>query len=278
MSGSQIAIKNRIRSIDSTMKITKAMQLVAASKYARQKERMRKNKEYATELKDVLENILSTISDSDHPYLKKGEDSKPCTIVFTSDMGLCGSYNSNVFKLIENECSNHEQIIMLGSRGVIWMKHRDYQMIDSYTQLDDDSYSLCSSLVDMVLEKYQTGEITSINVIYTEFKNPLTFAPKKTRLLPIEEKKKQGNTVDTIFEPSNEEILNDLVPMSIKSLLYSYYLETKTSEQASRRTSMENATDNAEELKETLSLQYNQARQAAITQEITEIVAGSSAQ
>ena len=96
------------------------------------------------------------------------------------------------------------------------------------------------------------------------------------KLLPVESVS-EGNNVDTIFEPSGEEILNDLVPMSIKSLLYSYFLETKTSEQASRRTSMENATDNAEELKETLSLQYNQARQAAITQEITEIVAGSSA-
>lgn len=276
MGGSQLAIKNRIRSIDSTMKITKAMQLVAASKYQRQKERMRKNKEYATQLKEVLDGILSTVG-SDHPYLVKKEDTNPCTIVYTSDMGLCGSFNSNIFKLIESECTSDESIIMMGGRGAGWIKNRDYQVMDTYVQLDDDNYSMIASIAEMVLEKYISGEITSIHVIYTEFKNPLTFVPHKVKLLPVEEKKNNGNSVETLFEPSNEEILNDLIPMSIKSLLYSYYLETKTSEQASRRTSMENASDNAQELKETLSLQYNQARQAAITQEITEIVAGSSA-
>lgn len=276
MSGSQLAIKNRIRSIDSTMKITKAMQLVAASKYQRQKERMRQNKEYACHLKDVLDEILSTISQVDHPYLVKQEDTKPCVIIYTSDMGLCGSYNSNIFKLIESECSASDQIFVLGSQGSAWLRNRDYQVVESFVQVEDDNYSLIASLAETVLEKYLNQEITSIHVIYTEFKNPLTYIPKKVQLLPVEEKKKEGNAVETIFEPSNEEILNDLIPMSIKSLLYSYYLETKTSEQASRRTSMESATDNAVELKETLSLQYNQARQAAITQEITEIVAGSS--
>lgn len=277
MSGSQLAIKNRIRSIDSTMKITKAMQLVAASKYQRQKDRMSKNKEYATHLKDVLDEILSTITNSDHPYLKNVEDNKPCTIIFTSDMGLCGSYNSNIFKLIESECSSNEQIIVLGSRGVSWFKHRDYQIIYQFVQVEDDNYPLIASIVDSVLEKYLNHEITSIHVLYTEFKNPLTYVPKKVKLLPVEKKENKGENIDTIFEPSSNEILNDLIPMSIKSLLYSYYLEAKTSEQASRRTSMETASDNAEELKESLSLQYNQARQAAITQEITEIVAGSSA-
>lgn len=276
--GNQLAIKNRIRSIDSTMKITKAMQLVAASKYQRQKERMRKNKEYATELKNVLDEILSTITLSDHPYLVRQEDTAPCTVVFTSDMGLCGSYNSNVFKLIESECKKNEQMIVIGGRGVTWFKHRDYSVLDTKVQVEDDDYSTIVTLAETLLEKYLNHEITSIHVIYTEFKNPLTFVPRKVKLLPVEEKKKEGNQIETLFEPSNEEILNDLVPMSIKSLLYSYYLETKTSEQASRRTSMETATDNAEELKATLSLQYNQARQAAITQEITEIVAGSSAQ
>lgn len=276
MSGNQLAIKNRIRSIDSTMKITKAMQLVAASKYQRQKERMRKNKEYATQLKEILNGILSTVN-GDHPYLAKREDTKPCTIIYTSDMGLCGSFNSNIFKLIESECTSNECIVMLGGRGAGWIKRRDYQVLDTYVQLTDDDYPTIASIAEMILEKYINEEITSINVIYTEFKNPLTFVPHKVKLLPVEEAKKEGNSVETLFEPASEEILDDLIPMSIKSLLYSYYLETKTSEQASRRTSMENASDNAEELKETLSLQYNQARQAAITQEITEIVAGSSA-
>ena len=276
MGGSQLAIKNRIRSIDSTMKITKAMQLVAASKYQRQKDRMRKNKEYATQLKEILDGILSTVN-NDHPYLVRREDTNPCTIIYTSDMGLCGSFNQNIYKVIESECTSKESIIMMGNRGNGWIKNRDYHVIDSYVQLEDDNYSLIASIAEMVLEKYISGEITSINVIYTEFKNPLTFVPHKVKILPAEESKQEVSSVETIFEPSSEEILDDLIPMSVKSLLYSYYLETKTSEQASRRTSMENASDNAEELKQTLSLQYNQARQAAITQEITEIVAGSSA-
>lgn len=276
MGGSQLAIKNRIRSIDSTMKITKAMQLVAASKYQRQKDRMRRNKEYATQLKDILDGILSTVND-DHPLLVRREDTNPCTIIYTSDMGLCGSFNQNIYKVIESECTSEESIIMLGSRGCGWIKNRDYHVIDTYVQLEDDNYSLIASIAEMVLEKYISGEITSINVIYTEFKNPLTFVPHKVKILPVEESKNEENSIETLFEPTSEEILDDLIPMSVKSLLYSYYLETKTSEQASRRTSMENASDNAEELKETLSLQYNQARQAAITQEITEIVAGSSA-
>ena len=276
MGGSQLAIKNRIRSIDSTMKITKAMQLVAASKYQRQKDRMRRNKEYATQLKDILDGILSTIND-EHPLLVRREDTNPCTIIYTSDMGLCGSFNQNIYKVIESECTSEESIIMMGSRGAGWIKNRNYHVIDSYVQLEDDNYSLIASIAEMVLEKYISGEITSINVIYTEFKNPLTFVPHKVKILPVEESKNEKNSIDTLFEPTSEEILDDLIPMSVKSLLYSYYLETKTSEQASRRTSMENASDNAEELKETLSLQYNQARQASITQEITEIVAGSSA-
>lgn len=277
MSGSQLAIKNRIRSIESTMKITKAMQLVAASKYQRQKERMRKNKDYACELKEILDNILSTLSSEDSIYLKRREDLHPCVIVYTSDMGLCGSFNANIFKVIENECQSNESVIMVGSRGASWIRNRNYNVMDTYVQVEDDDYSTIAAIGEMVLEKYLSGEITSIHLIYTEFKNPLSFVPQKLKLLPVDKKKQEGNFVETIFEPSNEEILNDLIPMSLKSLLYSFYLETKTSEQASRRTSMENASDNAQELKETLSLQYNQARQAAITQEITEIVAGSSA-
>ena len=276
MSGSQLAIKNRIRSIESTMKITKAMQLVAASKYQRQKERMSKNKEYAIELKELLDSILANIDNSDHPYLKKREDDHPCTIIYTSDMGLCGSFNANIFKLIENECSHDEDMIMQGTRGAGWIKNKDYHVIQTLIQLEDDCYSDIVSLAEQLLEKYLNGEITSIHVIYTEFKNPITFIPHKIKILPIEKKKKDGYKAETIFEPSEEEILERLIPMAVKSILYSYYLETKTSEQASRRTSMENASDNAQELKDTLTLQYNQARQAAITQEITEIVAGSA--
>lgn len=277
MGANKVAIKNRIRSIDSTMKITKAMQLIAASKYQRQKERMRKNKEYALHLKEILDEILSGITNSTHPFLIENTGKPICTIVFTSDMGMCGGYNANVFKLLQSEAEENEQFIVVGQRGVSWIKNKGYEVIDTFTQVDDDNYSLMASLAEMVLEKYLKQEISKIQIIYTEFVNPLRFEPKKVTLLPVEKKEVKGNNVDTIFEPSDEVILNDLIPMSIKSLIYSYYLETKTSEQASRRTSMETASDNAQELRDTLELEYNQARQAAITQEITEIVGGANA-
>lgn len=277
MGANKVAIKNRIRSIDSTMKITKAMQLIAASKYQRQKERMRRNKEYALHLKEILDDILSSLTNCDHPYLVENPGKPACTIVFTSDMGMCGGYNANVFKLLQSETEADEQLIVVGQRGVSWIKNKGFHVIDTLVQVEDDNYSLMASLAETVLEKYLNQEISKIQIIYTEFINPMRFEPKKVTLLPVEKKEKKGNNVDTIFEPSDEVILNDLIPMSIKSLIYSYYLETKTSEQASRRISMETATDNAQELRDTLELEYNQARQAAITQEITEIVGGANA-
>lgn len=276
MGANKVAIKNRIRSIDSTMKITKAMQLIAASKYQRQKERMRKNKEYAMHLKGILDEILSSLNNCDHPFLVENSGKPSCTIVFTSDMGMCGGYNANVFKLLQSENELNEEYIVVGQRGVSWIKNKGYNVIHTLTQVDDDNYSAMASLAEMVLEKYLNQEISKIQIIYTEFINPLRFEPKKVTLLPVEKGQEESHA-DTIFEPSDEVILNDLIPMSIKSLIYSYYLETKTSEQASRRTSMETATDNAQELRDTLELEYNQARQAAITQEITEIVGGANA-
>lgn len=277
MGASQLAIKSRIRSVDSTMKITKAMQLVAASKYTRQKERMKQNKEYASYLKEVLDQILANLTTLDNPYLIENKEAPTLTIVFTSDMGLCGAYNANVYRLIEAQCPQDEQLVILGSQGAVWAKNRQRNVVEQYLQVEDDNYTVLSQLAESVLEKYRNQEIGKIRIVYTEFINPLRFEPKIVTLLPVEKVEKKGASADTIFEPSEEEILNDLIPMSIKSLVYSYYLETKTSEQASRRTSMETATDNAEELKSTLELAYNQARQAAITQEITEIVGGANA-
>ena len=277
MGASQLNIKSSIRSVDSTMKITKAMQLVAASKYTRQKERMKQNKEYAHYLKEVLEQILANLTTFDNPYLVENTDAPTLTIVFTSDMGLCGAYNANVYRLLEAECPQDEQLVMLGTQGAVWAKSRQRNVVEEYIQVEDDNYALLAQLAESALAKYRNQEIGKIRIVYTEFINPLRFEPKIVTLLPVEKVEKKGASADTIFEPSEEEILNDLIPMSIKSLVYSYYLETKTSEQASRRTSMETATDNAEDLKSTLELAYNQARQAAITQEITEIVGGANA-
>ncbi len=278
MAVGKLAIKARIRSVDSTMKITKAMQLVATSKLKKQKQFMEENKEYAFYLKDTVSQILSSIEQSNHPYLILNPDRKPYTIIFTSDMGLCGGYNANMYRLIQQVVQPDDPVVIIGSRGSTWIQNKGMHVVGSYTNLADDSYNELVSVADQALALYRKQEISEIRILYTKFENSVTFTPVMDVLLPI--KKEEGHKqskVETLFEPAGESILDEIVPMYVRSLLYSYYLETKTSEQASRRMAMENATDNADELKQTLELQFNQARQAAITQEITEIVGGVNA-
>ncbi|BBK63143.1 ATP synthase subunit gamma [Amedibacterium intestinale] len=277
MAAGKLEIKARIRSVESTKKITKAMQLVATSKLKKQKQYMEENREYAFYLKETVQDILSSIINSRHPYLQKNEG-KPFTIVFTSDMGLCGGYNANIYRMLSSEIGNDGQFVMIGSRGVNWSKNKDFEVVREEVDLEDECYSELAEIADYALELYRNKEISQIRILYTHFVNSVTFEPKLVTLLPVEkEQREKKENAQTIFEPAGEQILDTLVPMYVRSMLYSYYLETKTSEQASRRMAMENATDNAEELKETLELQYNQARQAAITQEITEIVGGVNA-
>lgn len=278
MAQGKLAIKARIRSVDSTKKITKAMQLVASSKLKKQKQYMEENREYAHYLKETVTDILTSLTDSKHPYLQPHEG-KAATIVFTSDMGLCGGYNANVLRMLEKEIGNADDIIMIGTRGVNWIKSRDFHVIRTETEIADDGYDDLAVLADELLAMYRSQQIASIRILYTKFVNSLSFVPEYVTLLPItvSDTQKDSAERDTDFEPSGDQILDTLIPLYVRSLLYSYYLQTKTSEQASRRMAMESATDNAEEIKETLALQYNQARQAAITQEITEIVGGVNA-
>lgn len=278
MAAGKLVIKARIRSVDSTKKITKAMQLVATSKLKKQKAYMEENREYAKYLRDSVQDILGSLDHTTHPYLTKHDNGKKLLIVFTSDMGLCGGYNANIYRLLEQE--KDCEIFMIGSRGTGWIANKGFDLVGSEINLEDECYSELCTIADEALDRYRKGEISEIRILYTSFVNSVTFSPEFVTLLPVEKDNindHRKNTQETIFEPAGDQILNTLVPMYVRSLLYSYYLQTKTSEQASRRMAMENATDNAEELKETLELQFNQARQAAITQEITEIVGGANA-
>ncbi len=275
---SKLEIKARIKSVDSTKKITKAMQLVAGSKLRKCKERMIENKEYAKYLRESVNSILSSLDNVKHPYLTKNDSDKVLTIIYTSDMGLCGGYNANIYKLIE-ECEvNDNPVIVFGSRGIAYAKRISLNVVETFYNVDDEGYEDINRVASLALDMYTKQEISGIDIMYSQFINAVTFIPKKVSLLPVEkDEDATPNLAETIFEPSGEEILDSLVPMYVKSLLYSYWLETKTSEQASRQSAMENATNNAEELRDGLALQFNKARQAAITQEITEIVGGASA-
>lgn len=273
------AIKTRISSVESTEKITNAMQLVASAKLAKARNEMDKNREYAESLQDLLAEVLAAAG-SNNRFLRDQGDKPSYVFIITSDMGLCGGYNANVFKEVEKTLANADYLVLIGSRGAAWAKARGKNVKETLINLNDDTaYMELSSAMEQALELYNHGEIGSIKVIYTHYKNTLTFVPTVESLLPPQQGKGQGkkSQAQTIFEPGKEEMLEELIPMITKSVLYAKYIESKTSEQASRRMAMESATNNAEELLEKLNLEYNRIRQGAITQEITEIVSGANA-
>lgn len=273
------ALKRRIRSVQATKKITGAMEMIATGKLQKQKGMMQQNKEYASYLKDTVQQIMADNADLENQYFVQTEDTNPLTIVFTSDLGLCGGYNSNMFRyMLENMDSKHP-VMLIGIKGIPFMRRARYQVLNTAVGSDNMSHAELSKFANSALEMFRKKEITSIRILYTKFVNSISFVPELVTLLPVKKEaiEAKKSYIATEFEPNPNAILNDLVPMYVRSLVYSYWLESKTSEQASRRLAMENATDNAEELIDTLVLQYNQARQAAITQEITEIVAGSDA-
>lgn len=276
MAQNRQALKSRIRSTQATMKITSAMELMSNSKLQRQRSMMEKNREYSTTLLKTLHHILSESDQVENKYLLKNNSETVLTIVFSSDLGLCGGYNVNMLRYASTLMKKEDPIIVIGSKGRSWLSSRGYNVVNEYIDSDAFDYVEASNMIDKALQQVLSKEIGKIQVVYTYFKNTVTFEPRLEVLFPVE--KGQGkleSKQEILFEPNADEILNTLIPMALKSTLYSLWMETKTSEQASRRLAMENATDNAEELKEKLVLQFNQARQAAITQEITEIVAGA---
>lgn len=283
MAQNKIALKRRIRSVRATKKITNAMELIATSKLQRQKQKMELNRVYANTLFQTFNRVLGSANIQEIPYLTHREG-KILTIVFVSDMGLCGGYNSNILSKIKESIPNDQPLFIVGSKGRSWLRRQNYQLFGELYIGDNLSYGHISKTADRIMDAYLSEEITGLQVLYTKFVNTMTFEPTIMTLLPITEEILPGVdenddhlNQDIIFEPDAVTLINQLVPMFIQSLLYSYWLESKTSEHAARRMAMDNATDNAEELIEDLVLKYNQSRQSAITQEITEIVAGAEA-
>ena len=273
-------LKGRINSINSTKKITSAMELIAKVKLQKQRLFMEKNREYASILKGTVNEIISRNPNSENHYLMEKSAPAKLTYIFSSDMGLCGGYNSNMLKLVETVIKKEDPIILIGKKQRSWLLNRGFNVINNEISSDNIDYELLKALANIGIEMFLNNEISGIQMLYTEFVNTVTFDPKLETLLPClecGEVKYRTKNVETIFEPDEDTILNEIMPMMIHNVLYSTWIQTKTAEQGSRRLAMETATDNAEELSEKLLLKYNQARQAAITQEITEIVSGADA-
>ncbi|MCF0114182.1 MAG: ATP synthase F1 subunit gamma [Erysipelotrichaceae bacterium] len=273
------AIKSRIKSINTTKKITSAMELISNAKLTKQRNQMERNREYATILQRTVNQLVAHNPKVDNKFMKPKKSDKVLTIVFCSDLGLCGGYNSNAMKLVEQSTKKEDPMILIGTHQYSWLKNRGYHLIEDMISSDAIDFSDIKTIVNKAIHMFLEDEVGRVQVIYTKFINTVSFEPTLMNLLPCEisGEIEEVNKQETEFVPDENEILDHLLPMMLQNVVYSTCLQTKTAEHGSRRAAMENATDNATELNDKLLLQYNQARQAAITQEITEIVGGADA-
>ncbi|MBP3825857.1 MAG: ATP synthase F1 subunit gamma [Butyrivibrio sp.] len=284
MAGSMKAVKLRIKSVQSTMQITKAMQLVAASKLRKAKERADASKPYLETMLGTLTDIANSNTDFQSPFTRAAENDKWLYVVIAGDRGLAGGYNSNLFKFMEQETKGRDNVTVLpiGKKSVEYFKHRNVPLFtEEYAEVAKVNISDCFQVAKLICEAYKSGEFGHIFLCYTNFVSMLSQVPTAASLLPLsdlrsEDLKSDGKARDLIlYEPDSETVFNAIVPEYLAGILYSSINISYASELAARRTAMEAATDNAEEMIDTLSLYYNRARQASITQEITEIVAGA---
>ncbi|GIM31223.1 ATP synthase F1 subunit gamma [Paraclostridium bifermentans] len=276
-------IKTRIASVENTKQITKAMELVSSSKFRRAKEKAESSKAYFNTLKEAVENIAKSTSGVKSEFLKQREVKNRCYVVIAGDRGLAGGYNANVFKALaaETQGSKNIKVVTIGKKAKEFVSKRDFEVIGSIPSVENASYEDIMNISKTVMDSYQNGDIDEVKLIYTEFVSALSQEPRLVKLLPIsieankgEEKKQSGAAVQ--YLPSADAVLGFIVPKYVSGMIYGGLAESYASEQAARRTAMESATDNANEMISNLELQYNRARQAAVTQEISEIVAGAS--
>ena len=276
-----IATKRRIKSVNSTKKITKAMELVSTSKLKRCRDAFDRNSVYTSETLELVQEVLANVKNVDNQYLVKKDIKSKLYIVITSNLGLCGGYNANVYSLVKDNVDlENDYLITLGSKGNSYFNKRGYNIVHSINEETTGLEQEASKQIALkALEMFTNNSVGEVHIIYTKFVNSLTFRAEDLKLLPVEVEKKEmsGPTQELMIEPDANEVLNELLPFYFNSVIYGSLIESNVSEQASRRTAMENATDNAEEISGKLLIQYNKARQSAITQEITEVVAGANA-
>lgn len=286
MSESLVNTKRRIATIRSTKKITKAMKLVASVKYQRWKKMYEENKAYSIGMHETMMRTLKSISfdDLEKPDILQPKDTeKTLYVIVSSSLGLCGAYNYNLFKMIDPLLKESDEILPIGQKAFIHYNDGKHKLFDEYVGLlDQFSYSAVRRMRHFLLRKYKSGIYSKIILVYTQYKNSLTFLPTLHTLVPLipeEEGITEANELQNppLLEPNPAEVLNQILPHCLDSFIYQKLIESEISELASRRNAMETATDSADKIQAKLQLEYNKARQAAITQEITEVVGGANA-
>ena len=277
-------IRNKIKSVKSIQQVTKAMKMVAAAKLRKSQENMEKARPYSGSMQETINSILPDINRGLLPILDNRPIKKSLFIVVSADRGMAGGFNANVIKRTESEINtfgkDNSELICIGKKAYDHFKVRDYNMVKHYVDFWNDlKFNSAKSIGDDIVERYRNKEIDSVHFIYNEFKSVASQIVRSKKLFPLEyhEIDSDKSTDSKVFMPSKDEIVRTLIPKYINVQIWQYFLESNASEQAARMLAMENATENAGEMISDLSLEYNKARQAAITTEIIEIVSGANA-
>ena len=282
MAANMKAVKLRIKSVQNTMQITKAMELVASSKLRKAKERAETCRPYFQTLHETLMDIAEGNTDFSSVYAKPQKSERTCYVVIAGDRGLAGGYNSNLFKCLEADSAGQDYVALpIGKKAVEYLNRRKKECLtEAFAEVATISVGDCFEIASLLCEEYRKGTFGHIQLCYTKFVSMLSQRPDVFSMLPLtdlkrpegEEKKKFGQI---LYEPDSAEVFDAIVPEYLAGLIYGGVCEGLASELAARRTAMDAATSNAEEMIEKLNLHYNRARQASITQEITEIVGGA---
>ena len=275
-------IRNRISSVSSTMQITSAMKMVSAAKLKKAQDAITAMRPYANKLTELLQNLSATLdADSGSKYSEQRDVKNVLIVAITSNRGLCGAFNSNIIKqanLVAERYDANVSVVAIGKKANDALS-KNLEVISNQSLVYDDlTFDNVAEIAEMLMEKFESKAVDKIEIIYNKFKNAATQEIMTEQFLPIEPLEGDTNAnLDYIFEPSKEEIVETLIPKSLKTQLYKSIRDSFASEHGARMTAMHKATDNATELRDQLKLTYNKARQASITNEILEIVGGAEA-
>ena len=282
-------VRNRITSVTSTQQITKAMKMVSAAKLKRATNAIVQLRPYANKLRDILAQVSASVEGNDSPYTQDRVPTKVLIVVVTSNRGLAGAFNANAIKTANNLIATKYadqfargdvSMIAIGKRGHDFFSKRSFNVIGNHNELFNNlDFENVSKVTEYIMNEFKEGNIDRVEVVYNQFRNAAVQILTSEQLLPLlpEEKNDDAVELDYIIEPSKEKIIEELIPKAIKIQLYKAVLDSNASEHGARMTAMDKATENAGDLLKQLKLSYNQARQAAITTELTEIVSGAAA-
>ena len=275
-----IDIKRRIKSVESTRKITNAMGLVATSKLRKCRKELEVNQKFTESVDSVIKSLAKSVDDDNNIYFSGNNSEDKLYIVITSETGLCGGFNGSVVSYLEKiteDNRDNSKIIIVGERGISYIRKTGLDTVAEYVDISDvPTIKDANVIFEKALKMYKKKEVSEINMVYCEFVSPVKQEPKCVKILPIE--KEEGESEECIVEPDIKTVLADSINIYLKGKIRNILLSSKCSEQSSRMTAMDGATENANDLLESLNLKFNRIRQGMITQEISEIVGGAEAQ